>query len=177
MNEPTYPEMLAEWRDATGGDTLTLEAWAELRKDLLREEVKEACDAIDHYVATGDARPMAKELADVEYVAEGAAQRPGINTYVAFLEVHRSNMTKVGPGGELLVREDGKILKGPHYQEADMSKALEPERMGGLEALLVWLESTIRSIPIVTRIILITFLAGSIGWMCLTMAYWLAGGM
>jgi predicted HAD superfamily Cof-like phosphohydrolase len=169
-------DMLIEWRDATGGDNLSLVAWAELRKDLLREETKEACDAIDIYVETGDARPLAKELADVEYVTEGTAQRPGINLEVAFREVHRSNMSKVGPNGQVSERPDGKILKGPYYQEADMTTAVEEPAMGRLETFLVWLETTLRSIPIVTRLLVILSFAGFIGWACLSFSYYLAGG-
>jgi NTP pyrophosphatase (non-canonical NTP hydrolase) len=175
----TYAEMLIEWRDATGGDTLSLEAWAELRKDLLTEECRELCEAIDFYVSTGDARPMAKESADVGYVVWGAAQRPGIDVDAAFREVHRSNMTKFGPNGELLVREDGKILKGPNYEEADMSVAVghgvfppEPRVYQVLDRI----EATIRSVPIVTRLLLIAMFAGSIGWAYYALIFTIARG-
>jgi predicted HAD superfamily Cof-like phosphohydrolase len=120
----TRVEMLREWSAATGGDRLSLADWAKLRIELLREECDELCEAIDYFVATGDPRPMAKESADLEYVIEGAVLRPGIDVYAAFCEVHRSNMTKIGPDGELCVREDGKILKPPGYEEADMSVAV-----------------------------------------------------
>lgn len=43
----------------------------------------------------------------------------------AFEEVHRSNMTKVNPEtGKPDRREDGKILKGPNYEPADMAAAV-----------------------------------------------------
>lgn len=128
--QPRSPAaMLAEWSQATGGDHLSLKAWAKLRKDLLQEEVKEACDAIDHFVATGDARPMAKELADVEYVAQGAALRPRIDLAHAFRIVHKSNMTKIHPDGTYRVRPDGKILKPDSYAAPDMTPAI-----GGTES-------------------------------------------
>lgn len=175
----TYAEMLIEWRDATGGDTLSLEAWAKLRKDLLDEECRELRDAIDWFVATGDARPMAKESADVGYVVWGAAQRPGIDVDAAFREVHRSNMTKFGPNGELVVREDGKILKGENYEEADMSVAVghgvfppEPRVYQVLDRI----EATIRSVPLVTRLLLIAVFAGSIGWAYFALIFTIASG-
>jgi predicted HAD superfamily Cof-like phosphohydrolase len=32
-----------------------------------------------------------------------------------FNEIHESNMSKLGENGEPLLREDGKIQKGPNY--------------------------------------------------------------
>ncbi len=44
----------------------------------------------------------------------------------AFETVHASNMTKVNPDtGKPDRREDGKILKGPNYQPADMTAVVE----------------------------------------------------
>lgn len=42
---------------------------------------------------------------------------------------------------------------------------------GRLEALLQWIEDGLRSIPLVTRIILITFLAGSLGFLAMNVSY------
>jgi predicted HAD superfamily Cof-like phosphohydrolase len=41
-----------------------------------------------------------------------------------FDEVHRSNMSKLGPDGKPLYREDGKVLKGPNYSPPNVSKYL-----------------------------------------------------
>lgn len=38
-----------------------------------------------------------------------------------FAEVHRSNMSKLDNNGKPVVRDDGKILKGPNYSPADLS--------------------------------------------------------
>jgi predicted HAD superfamily Cof-like phosphohydrolase len=67
-------------------------------------------------------RDLLKELADLRYVVEGACVTLGLPIEAAFKEVHRSNMSKLGPGGEPLRREDGKVLKGPGYIQADMEK-------------------------------------------------------
>jgi hypothetical protein len=48
--------------------------------------------------------------------------------------------------------------------------------MDRLEDILQWLEDTLRSIPIITRIILITFLAGALGLLAMNSGYLLAGG-
>ena len=39
-----------------------------------------------------------------------------------FDEVHESNMSKLGPNGMPLYREDGKVMKGPNYFKHDLSK-------------------------------------------------------
>ena len=44
----------------------------------------------------------------------------------AFAAVHLSNLSKLDPEtGEPIRREDGKILKGPFYQPADMTKVVK----------------------------------------------------
>lgn len=44
---------------------------------------------------------------------------------MAWSEVHRSNMSKLGPDGKPIRREDGKILKGPNYSKADLTFVTE----------------------------------------------------
>jgi tRNA-2-methylthio-N6-dimethylallyladenosine synthase len=39
-------------------------------------------------------------------------------------EIHRSNMTKLGPDGQVVRREDGKVLKGEHYEAPDVPGVL-----------------------------------------------------
>jgi Phosphoribosyl-ATP pyrophosphohydrolase len=118
-------DMLREWNEATGEDSLSLRNWAKLRLKLMTEEYKEWCEALEHFVATGDACPLAKESADMEYVLEGTAQRPGIDLDRAFHIVHVSNMSKIGPDGTFHVRDDGKILKPPTYVAPDMAGAIK----------------------------------------------------
>ena len=71
---------------------------------------------------------VAKELADILYFTYGAAANFGIDMDAVFAEVHRSNMTKLGLDGKPILREDGKILKGPNYEEADIEKVLYGDR-------------------------------------------------
>lgn len=71
-----------------------------------------------------DMAKTAKELADILYVVYGAAANFGIDLDKVFAEVHRSNMTKLGPDGKPVYREDGKILKGPNYEVANIEKVL-----------------------------------------------------
>jgi predicted HAD superfamily Cof-like phosphohydrolase len=41
-----------------------------------------------------------------------------------FDEIQSSNMSKLGKDGKPILREDGKILKGPSYFKPDLSKFL-----------------------------------------------------
>jgi hypothetical protein len=172
----SYAALLQEWSDASGGDKLSLKAWAELRLKLADEEYKEWREALQYFVDTGDAKPMAKESADVAYVIWGAAQRPGIDMDIAFREVHDSNMTKFGPGARF--REDGKVLKGPNYREADMTSAVSRGRdlLEKTEIVFDWIEGALRSIPPVTRVVLIVFFACALSALAMNAGYLFAGG-
>jgi predicted HAD superfamily Cof-like phosphohydrolase len=97
---------------------------AEHRRMLLVEEAGEAVEALTDLAQAlrdgGDPvdayRAVAKELADVLYVTYGAADALGIDLPAVFVEVHRSNMSKIDSNGEVVRRADGKVLKGPSYQ-------------------------------------------------------------
>jgi predicted HAD superfamily Cof-like phosphohydrolase len=64
---------------------------------------------------------LVKELCDLRYVTEGALVSFGVEPD-AYVEVHRSNMSKLGPDGKPVKRADGKALKGPDYSPADPEK-------------------------------------------------------
>jgi predicted HAD superfamily Cof-like phosphohydrolase len=122
-----------------------------LRSTLITEEVQEALEALlnyrkaqimdEHFEAHPESavtglhvvegprwyEALAKELADVLYVVYGTAQLLDIPLESVFAEVHRSNMSKVGPDGQVIRREDGKILKPGTYREADVHGAITGE--------------------------------------------------
>lgn len=89
----------------------------DLRIRLIEEEVTEVKEAME----AGRVYDVAKELADVLYVVYGTALVYGIDLDWAFQKVHESNMSKLGPDGKPIYREDGKVLKGPNYAPPDMS--------------------------------------------------------
>lgn len=67
---------------------------------------------------------VADALGDLDYVVNGAALECGINLPAVTTEVHRSNMTKLGPDGKPIYREDGKILKGEGYEPPNLESVL-----------------------------------------------------
>ncbi|MFC7993104.1 MazG nucleotide pyrophosphohydrolase domain-containing protein [Streptomyces pilosus] len=93
------------------------------RGELLAEEAREVAEVS----VTGPLDRLAHELADVVYVAYGTALVHGIDLDAVIAEIHRSNMTKRGPGGRVSRRADGKVLKGEHYEAPDVSRVLREQ--------------------------------------------------
>jgi len=90
------------------------------RGRLLAEEAAEVAEVS----VTGPLDRLAHELADVVYVAYGTALVHGIDLDAVIAEIHRSNMSKLGPDGQVSRRPDGKVLKGDHYAAPDVSAVL-----------------------------------------------------
>jgi len=89
-----------------------------LRLDLIDEEVQELRDGL----GKRSMLEIADALTDILYVVYGAGHAFGIDLDECFCEVHRSNMTKLGPDGRPIYREDGKILKGENYSEPNLEQ-------------------------------------------------------
>lgn len=106
-------------------DNYAREHGIKLREKLIGEEYREVIDElIDIRQGDGSIFRLAKELADLLYVVYGTAAYLGIPLPAVFDAVHMSNMSKLDPEGNPIVRWDGKILKGPNYREPDLAKAL-----------------------------------------------------
>ncbi|MBE1608697.1 nucleoside triphosphate pyrophosphohydrolase family protein [Actinopolymorpha pittospori] len=93
---------------------------ASLRAQLLCEEVGEFVDATE----AKDLVAIADALADIVYVAYGAALTYGIDLDAALREVHSSNMSKLGADGNPILRQDGKVLKSSGYCPPDIKSVL-----------------------------------------------------
>jgi len=93
----------------------------QFRINLINEEAEE----FEQAAKARNLVEMADALADVIYVALGAAVSLGIDLEPVFQEVHRSNMTKVWSDGQVRRREDGKVIKPPTYSPANIAQELE----------------------------------------------------
>ena len=93
---------------------------SELRIDLIQEELQELIDALD----AKDIVEIADALTDILYVTYGAGHSFGLDLDECFLEVHRSNMSKLGEDGRPLYRPDGKVMKGPNYETPQLAKII-----------------------------------------------------
>ncbi|MFI6428251.1 hypothetical protein [Promicromonospora sp. NPDC050880] len=125
---------VAEFRTTFDGEARTGHPdVAEHRRTLLVEEAAEAAEALTDLAEAlrsgadpaAAYRAVAKELADVLYVTYGAADTLGIDLPAVFVEVHRSNMSKIGDDGRVLRRADGKVLKGPGYEPPVLDDVVE----------------------------------------------------
>lgn len=118
-------EKVIEFHEVFGSEinytpTLVGEDLESLRILLIEEELGELKEALseDNLVSIADA------LTDILYVVYGAGVTYGIDLDATFAEVHRSNMSKLGENGEVVEREDGKVLKGPDYTPPNLFKIL-----------------------------------------------------
>ena len=95
----------------------------ELRHSLMQEENNEYLDACDENSLV----EIADALGDQLYILCGTILRHGMQHIIedVFDEIQASNMSKLGADGEPVLRDDGKILKGPGYFKPDLSKFIE----------------------------------------------------
>ncbi|MEW2119833.1 MazG nucleotide pyrophosphohydrolase domain-containing protein [Streptomyces sp. NPDC005474] len=118
-------DLVREFHQAFGLDTRSTPGeispqLAAHRGELLAEEAAEVAEV----AVTGPLDRLAHELADVVYVAYGTALVHGIDLDAVIAEIHRANMTKLGPDGLVARRADGKVLKGDHYRAPDVGAVL-----------------------------------------------------
>lgn len=124
---PSTVDMVREFHDAFDVHTpehpfIVDDALNELRCDLIEEELGELREALRERDVVG----VLDALTDLQYVLDGAYLALGYSELKqrAFKVVHASNMSKLGPDGKPIVREDGKILKGPDYFPPNLSSIL-----------------------------------------------------
>lgn len=111
---------LAFGLDARGTPTEVGPDLAAHRHELLAEEAAEVAEV----AVGGPLDRLAHELADVVHVAYGTALVHGIDLDAVIAEIHRANMSKLGPDGQVARRADGKVLKGEHYRAPDVAAVL-----------------------------------------------------
>ena len=95
---------------------------ANLRYNLLDEENKEYLDA----VRSNDLVEIADALGDMLYVLVGTMLEHGMQNHIldVFDEIHKSNMSKMDESGKPILRDDGKILKGPNFFKPNINKII-----------------------------------------------------
>ena len=89
---------------------------------LITEEYKEFIEAEEMLFRHNDKykEECLKELADLVYVCYQYAVNMGWDLDRALKLVHKSNLSKLDEDGKPIVREDGKILKGPNYKKPNL---------------------------------------------------------
>lgn len=103
-----------------------------LRHKLIQEEYEEMTEALEELTAVlqtnhpADITHWVHELTDLLYVTYGAILACGVDADAVFAEVHRANLSKVGGPR----RADGKLLKPPGWQPANVRAVIEQRANG-----------------------------------------------
>lgn len=94
-----------------------------LRFNLMKEENEEYLEA----VLNDDIVEIADALGDMLYILCGTIIEHGLHHKIeaVFDEIQRSNMSKLGADGKPIYREDGKVLKGPHYFKPNFEEIIK----------------------------------------------------
>jgi hypothetical protein len=103
--------------------TLATPQVQEIRYKLALEELDEYRTACTN----GDLVEIFDSILDQMYILYGTAHSHGFSNKLieeGFLEVHRSNMSKLDNNGKAIYREDGKILKSDNFFPPDLKKIL-----------------------------------------------------
>lgn len=134
-------DLVADFHDAVDAPgptcpTVPERQTLELREALLREEFAEVMEQMavlrEAMTRNAELEPaelagLAHELADLLYVTYGSFVALGIPADEVFAEVHRANLAKTaGPR-----RADGKQLKPPGWQPADVRSVLQRHQQHG----------------------------------------------
>tara|TARA_R110002020_G_scaffold115102_8_gene264753 strand:- start:287 stop:664 length:378 start_codon:yes stop_codon:yes gene_type:complete len=92
-----------------------------LRVDLIQEELNELKEAL----LERDSIEVLDAIIDIMYLTVGTADILGLGRILetAFTEVHESNMSKLH-NGKVVLRPDGKILKGENFKAPNLYKIL-----------------------------------------------------
>ena len=99
------------------------ESTIELRYRLMQEENDEYLEA----ARKKDLVEIADALGDKLYILCGTILAHGLQDKIVevFDEIQRSNMSKLSADGTPVIRDDGKILKGPNYFKPNIKSILE----------------------------------------------------
>ncbi len=108
---------------------LIAEEFAELFGAVYGSRAREIVEEATARAAAADSRrrdtvETADALGDLVYVIYGMALETGIPMGAVLAEIQASNLSKLGEDGKPIYREDGKVLKGPHFFPPNLKKVL-----------------------------------------------------
>lgn len=95
----------------------------ELRHRLMHEENEEYLQACKE----GNLAEIADALGDQLYILCGTILKHGLHLKIEeiFIEIQRSNMSKLDENGKPIFREDGKVMKSQLYFKPDIRSIIE----------------------------------------------------
>jgi predicted HAD superfamily Cof-like phosphohydrolase len=94
-----------------------------IRLQLIQEELAELAAGF----ISRDPVECLDALNDLSYVVDGTYLTLGLQDgkLPGMREVHRSNMSKLGPDGKPVISEAGRVVKGPDYEPPDLHPIVE----------------------------------------------------
>jgi predicted HAD superfamily Cof-like phosphohydrolase len=133
MSERSNSDLVEEFHRSSGSEgsatpSVPSGGVLKLREGLISEEHAEVVEAFERLEAgergERDLAHLVHELADLLYVTYGSLLACGVEPDGVFRELHRANMHKIsGPR-----REDGKQMKPPGWEPADMLAEISRQR-------------------------------------------------
>jgi len=95
----------------------------DLRYRLMQEENEEYLESANE----NNLVEIADALGDQLYILCGTILKHGLQDKIAaiFMEIHRSNMSKLDKNGRPIYREDGKVLKSDQYFKPNITGILD----------------------------------------------------
>ena len=132
----TLGEQARVWRETFNQEILdNLSRFGFIKKQLwdmqvglINEESCEFLEAAEEMFADPEnpdlREAVVKELSDLVFVCYQFAAAYGIDLDKAMSLVFESNMSKLDEQGMPIIREDGKVLKGPNYQPPNLADCL-----------------------------------------------------
>jgi len=130
----TREQKVAEFHEAMGlpVNTTSTVTQLKLRARLITEEAMEVINAMEVLEmeherskpgTTKEWAHLIKELADLQYVLSGTIvtfRELSADFDAVFNRVHESNMSKLDDDGNPIYDNEGKVMKGPNYVEAEL---------------------------------------------------------
>ena len=118
-----------DFHDAFGIENADSPTWNiseqdyKLRYNLMREETDEYLQACEE----GNLVEIADALGDQLYILCGTILKHGLQYKIqeVFMEIQKSNMSKLDRNGKPIYRHDGKVLKSDQYFKPDIKSILE----------------------------------------------------
>ena len=114
----TFRKIMDQPVGAFGPSTLCMQS--RLISEEYLEFLEAHCEAVEYIQNKRSREACLKELADLVYVAYQYAAAAGWDLDEALTRVHKSNLSKLDDDMRPIKREDGKVIKGPNYQPANL---------------------------------------------------------
>mgnify|MGYP001165090135 CR=1 FL=1 len=117
-------KQVQEFNEAFNVDLTPSRKNDKLRVDLLLEEA----DEYNMAVADNNRVEMLDAIGDILYILIGSCHYHGFTCELierVFDEIHHSNKSKLDLDGTPILREDGKVMKGPNYFKPQIKSILE----------------------------------------------------